>query len=209
MSYVSFDEKEHIYTLHSDDGTKRQLPSNTGIINEAGLGFQSEAVPAHIDLAWYGDRGTKIHLACDYYDDGVLDWDSLAPEIEPFLKSYALGKEHLGFKVREKETVVWDEHERFAGKLDRIVDFPQPVNEFGILAQIDIKSGQPHKFHGYQTAGYNIAKAREGAKYRSMARFCLYLDKNGGMPTLEEYTSLRDFLVFEAALLLMQEKNVA
>lgn len=200
MSYVSFNEQDHIYTLHSDDGTKRQLPSVTGIINEVGIGFKTEAVPAHIDLAWYGDRGTKIHLACDYYDEGVLDWKSLAPEIEPFVKSYAIGKEQLGFKVLESELVVWDRRERYAGKLDRVVEFAEEVNEFGRIAQIDIKSGGAYKSHGYQTAGYNIALARSDTYKQDIARFGLYLDKNGGVPNLVEYTSLTDFVIFESAI---------
>lgn len=191
--YVTFKPEGHIYTLHEKDKPDRVLPSVTQIIQDNRLGFDFSQL-SNIDLAWLGDRGTKVHLACEYLDKGILDWKSVAPEILGYVKSYQLGKHEYKFEVLETEMLVFDELHRFAGTLDRIVKLQGDT-----ISQIDIKSGASHISHGYQTAGYNICL--DGTKYsRHIPRYGLYLKGDGRFPELKAYPDLNDFIIFESAV---------
>lgn len=193
--YVTFEPEAHIYTLHNGE-EKRILPSVTQIIQDNNLGFDFSVMPK-VDLAWYGDRGTKVHLACEYLDKDILDWKSVAPEILGYVKSYQLGKHEYKFEVLEAEMLVFDKLHRYAGTLDRIVKFIG--NDFNGISQIDIKSGAAHISHGYQQAGYNICL--DGSEYsRHIPRYGLYLNKDGKPPKLKAYPDLNDFVIFESAV---------
>jgi len=210
--YVTFEKENHRYTLHnSNNGNEsfKILKSVTQIIQENNLGFDFSQIP-NLDLAWYGDRGVKVHRACEYLDQKRLDWDTVALEILGYIKSYQLGKHFYRFEVLESEMLVFDRLERYAGTLDRIVKFDESArvvtSSFGV-AQMDIKSGAPHWSHGIQTAGYNICLddygryITQGPLYsRHLPRFCIYLDKDGAMPKLIPYPELNDFVIFESAL---------
>ncbi len=190
--YVTFEPEAHIYTLHNGE-EKRILPSVTQIIQDNRLGFDFSQL-SKLDIHWFSDRGTKVHLACEYLDKGILDWKSVAPEILGYVKSYQLGKHEYKFEVLETEMLVFDKLHRFAGQLDRIVIFKR-----GYLVQIDIKSGAPHISHGYQTAGYNSCLI--DTKYgKNIDRYGLYLDKDGKLPKLKAYPDLNDFVIFESAV---------
>jgi len=196
--YVTFEPEAHVYTLHEAPGKTRTLPSVTQILQDNDLGFDFTQLP-RLDLAWYGDRGTKVHLACDYLDDGVLNWDSLDPRILGYVKSYQLGKQEYKFDVLESEMLVCDRLHRYAGTLDRIVEFSKDAKLGELIGQIDLKSGQPHISHGYQTAGYNMGLDAAGYS-RHIPRFGLYLKEDGSMPGLKAYPDLQDFTVFESAV---------
>lgn len=197
--YVTFEKKNHLYTLHRQTNEYEStaiLSSVTQIIQENNLGFDFALIP-NLDLAWYGDRGTKVHKACEYFDQNRLDWDTVDPKILGYIKSYQLGRYYYKFEVLKSEMLVFDRLERFAGTLDRIVKF----NVGSEVGQIDIKSGKPHPSHGYQTAGYNIClDGHDGEFNKHIPRYCLYLNKDGEMPELIAYPSLNDFVIFESAL---------
>ena len=198
--YVTFEPEDHVYTLHGTTNAegKKVLPSVTQIIQDNNLGFDFSVLPK-LDLAWYGDRGTKVHLACEYLDKGILDWATVDPRILGFVKSYQLGKHEYQFEVYETEKLVFDPLCRYAGTLDRIVRFSEKVKLANIVAQIDLKAGVPHISHGYQTAGYN--NCLEGTKYsKHIPRFGLYLKEDGSLPGLKAYPDLDDFTIFESAV---------
>lgn len=202
--YVTFEPENHVYTLHND-GPDRILPSVTQIIQDNNLGFDFSQL-TKTDLPWFQDRGTKVHLACEYMDKGILDWKSVAPEILGYVKSYQLGKHEYKFEILETEMLVFDKLHRFAGTLDRIVKFEG--NDFNGIRQIDIKSGMPHISHGYQTAGYNICL--DDSDYsRHIPRYSLYLDKDGRLPKLKTYPHLDDFTIFESAVNLFYARKRA
>jgi len=196
--YVTFEPEDHIYTLHNA-GPDRVLPSVTEIIQDNRLGFDWDVLPK-IELAWYGDRGTKVHLACDYLDQGILDWNTVAPEILGYVKSYQLGQHEIGWKALHFEKLVFDKLHRFAGTLDRIIQFGSKWRVPGEVAQADLKSGAPHVSHGYQTAGYNIGYAREDHQARFLPRYGIYLDPNGALPKIASYHDVNDFTIFESAV---------
>jgi hypothetical protein len=198
--FVTFEPQEHVYTLHGATNAEgeKALPSVTQIIQDNNLGFDFSQLPK-LDLAWYGDRGTKVHLACEYLDAGILDWATVDPRILGFVKSYQLGKHEYKFEVCESEKLVFDPLFRFAGTLDRIVRFKPETKLANITAQIDLKAGVPHISHGYQTAAYNICL--DGGEYsRHIPRFGLYLREDGSLPGLKAYPDLDDFTIFESAI---------
>jgi hypothetical protein len=191
--YVTFEPEEHVYTLHEGPGKSRVLRSVTEIIQDNNLGFDFSLMPK-LDLAWYGDRGTKVHLACEFYDKGILDWKTVDPRILGYVKSYQLGQHEYKFRVLETEMLVFDPLHRYAGTLDRIVE----GDSLGGVAQLDLKSGAPHISHGYQTAGYNGCLAAPYSKH--IPRFGLYLKEDGSLPGLKAYPDLDDFTIFESAV---------
>lgn len=203
MTEVIFDKEKHTYTYGD-----RKLPSVTQIINECGLGADFSSI-ASSDLEWYAKRGTMVHLACEYFDEGRLNWHSLDKRLVPYVESYQRFHERYVEKVLESELIVSDRLARYAGTLDRIYRLKEPLNfPDSRIVQIDIKSGQPHKNHGYQTAGYNICLDGDWIEWdRHICRYGLYLNKRGGEPTLIHYPSLRDFVVFESAVNIWYAKN--
>lgn len=203
--YVTFEPEAHTYTLHGD-GPDRVLPSVTQIIQDNRLGFDFSKLPK-LDLAWYGDRGTKVHLACHYLDQGILNWKTVHPKIEGFVKSYQLGKHQLGWTVLHSEMLVFDNHHRFAGQLDKVIELGPKWKTPGAIAQGDLKSGSPHPSHGIQTAAYNIGLAREYPQYRNIPRYGIYLDPDGGIPRVIPYSDVNDFTIFESALNLTLWRN--
>jgi hypothetical protein len=205
--YVSFNRERHEYTWHENPATTGKIiPSVTQIISENNLSFDFSSLP-NLDLAWYGDRGTKIHKACDYIDQKRFDISTADKRIQGYLNSYKEAVDFWGFDVLESELLVWDKLGRYAGTLDRIVKvrkdsrFNKQFRENGLIAQIDIKSGSPHPSHGYQTAAYNLCLDGDWNEYsRHIPRYCLYLDQVGKVADLVAYPSLNDFVIFESAL---------
>lgn len=207
--YVTFEKENHIYTIHQSKNGEaadsfasesRVVPSVTQIIQENNLGFDFSQIK-NLDLSWYGDRGTKVHKACEYFDQKRLDWNTVDLKILGYIKSYQLGQHHYKFEILKSEMMVFDRLERYAGMLDRIVNFDRSAGVNHGVAQIDIKSGKPHPSHGYQTAGYNNCLDGVNAEFnKHIPRYCLYLNKDGEMPELRAYSSLNDFVIFESAL---------
>ena len=207
-AHVTFEPNEHVYTLHETGKPDRTLPSVTQIIQDNNLGFDFSQLP-DLDLAWYGDRGTKVHLACEYLDKGILDWESVDQRIFGYVESYQRGKDEWGFEVLENENLVWDKLHRYAGTLDRIVKFPKMGRFKGVTAQMDIKSGASHISHGYQTAGYNICLDRDNRYSRNIPRYGIYLNADGKPPKLKAYPSIDDFTIFESAINLYYARRIA
>ncbi len=76
---IDFNEKEHRYFV---DGIER--PSVSHLLSELGVAEKFDGVNAGL-LAYRASRGKRIHLASQYYSQGVLDLDSVAPEDRPFV----------------------------------------------------------------------------------------------------------------------------
>lgn len=192
MSQLQFIEEGHIYKLGD-----MVLPSNTQLLKGAGL----------IDDRFYTDagreRGTGVHTACWYLDEGDLDWETVPAEWVPYVEAFGQFKAQTGFKTDFNELAVWSKA-GFATRLDMM----------GILngrrALIDIKTGQVQKWVGLQLAGQQIAvneriQAQDepwtadleyvsGHPYPE-ARFALRLDKTGKYKLIP-FTNPADLDVF-------------
>jgi hypothetical protein len=154
---IEFDHATHTYRV---DG--RVVPSVTQIIAAAGLVKGSE---------WFTEesrwRGSNVHLACQYLDEGCLDRSALAPEYVPYVEAYERFKAETGFEPDLIEYSVCDMHGRFAGKLDRtgrIAALDGPV-------LIDIKTGAVQRTTELQTAAYAHCLSG-GVMHRWAVRLC-------------------------------------
>lgn len=134
---LTFNEREHLYEL---DG--HRLPSVTQIL--AGMGlvsgseFFTEAAKA---------RGKAVHAAVHYLLKGTLNWKTVDPRLEPYLKAFgdflASGFEPVGW-----ETPLASRRHGYAGTPDLFGLWR------GLEAVPDFKSGIFQKHHPIQIAGY-------------------------------------------------------
>jgi len=111
------------------------------------------------------ERGTAVHLACQYLDEGDLDEESLPPEIRGYLDAYKafLTDGQWKWIAIEKriESAAW----RYCGTVDRI----------GADFVLDIKSGQAEPWHAIQLAAYAMLVRDSGP----LMRYALYLESDG------------------------------
>lgn len=163
-------------------------PRVTDILKEAGL----------IDTTWFTDhardRGTAVHLACQYDDEGTLDDASVTDELKGYLAAYRKWKAQSGRTTfAAAETRIVHPSGLYSGSPDRISDNP--------LAEVwDIKTGSPLPWHPIQLAAY----ANLMPYPYSYRRFTLYL-KEDGTYTVKEYPiseTVHDLSVFMACLTL-------
>lgn len=136
---LTFNAEKHEYKLGD-----RILPSVTSILKDLGL-----INDAHF-TEYATDRGSKVHRACLYYDEGNLDNDSLDHELEGYLDAYCKFKRNFpSFRYITMETPFHDEQLGFAGTPDRT---GETLNEVFVL---DIKtSSTPLRWIGLQLAAY-------------------------------------------------------
>ena len=138
---LNFDPKTHTYDIGG-----RELISVTTILEEAGLYVPPPVTPEL--LQWAQDRGTKIHDACHFLDDGDLDWDSLDPMISGYVLAYQEFRKDTGFVPTLSEHKLHDMVFGIAGMMDRF-GF---IQDRGVL--VDIKSCPVPKSTGLQLVAY-------------------------------------------------------
>ena len=193
MSFL-FDEEKHEYTL---DGIV--LPSVTQIIQEAGLSdysFVNETV-----LKAAANFGTAAHLACELEDYKDLDYDSLNPELRPYLNGWNKFKKDTGFICEEIEKRVYSKKYLYAGTLDRV----GPL--FKRKALVDIKTGTSlPKWIRLQTAGYKIIY-NEGLKIKDQIKDRYVVQLLPDDYKLEQHIDKSDTDVFLAALTIRNWKH--
>ena len=102
----------------------------TALLAEAGL----------IDRTWFSEegatRGTYVHQACQYYDAGELDEESLDPVLIPYVEGWKKFRADTNVTIAWAEERITDEKLGVTGQPDRLVEWP------GVgWAIIDIKSG--------------------------------------------------------------------
>jgi len=112
MSTLDFEPESHTYRV---DG--RVLPSVTQVLKP--VGFDYDTVPFHI-LNHAAQRGTAVHLATEFYDDGDLDEESIDPEILPYVNAWRLFREESGFVVDRSEVRLYSKRHGYAGTVDAI-----------------------------------------------------------------------------------------
>lgn len=153
----SFDADAHVYRLG-----ETLIPSVTQGLQLAGVTPNVWRSPAQARLA--GERGTHVHLACEYLDRGTLDWSDLDPLLEPYVRAYEAFKadtrflpgliEQTGYGV----VAIGGERLPFGYTLDRAGiwrgrDGMGPVRPL----LLDLKTGSEIKpAIGVQLAGYEI-----------------------------------------------------
>lgn len=162
------------------------LPHVTTIIKQAGL----------IDTTWMKDRdrdkGSAVHAATHYHDEGELNRETLHPEVELRLVQYERFRRESGAQILSIEERIQNLTYRYCGTLDRRV----LIN--GHEGVLDLKGVTPQAWHALQVAAY------AGCFPGHMKRWCLYLSDD--RYKLIEHTDPDDWGTFVAALTLSNWK---
>ncbi|MGH9438474.1 MAG: hypothetical protein ACRD22_11415 [Terriglobia bacterium] len=192
---IDFNEEQHVYRV---GGVIR--PSVTQALKDAGL----------IDTAWYTEearlRGKAVHAATQFLDDDDLDWDTVLPQYCGFVHAWEQFRRDSGFRIScDSENRPFLEYRLYhaafgyCGTLDRL----------GMIGSseylIDLKTGDPEGWHGYQLAGYSQCLPDALAR----RRMTVHLKANGRYAT-REYGLDRfahDWQVFSASVVVWHARN--
>lgn len=205
------------FTMTKTKGTQRacriyepyftEVPDEAGYNYHApdGMGLERVTNILKLELGLYrysrqyaAQRGSDVHAACQYWDEGDLDENTLDSEISRYLAVYQRAVEIEGIEVLQNEVRRYHPKYLYAGTCDKIAKVK------GVMALIDLKTGQEESWHAWQTAAYaEMLKSETGL----LARFCLYV--NPGCYTLRPHTGKGDFLQFLTLLSAYQIKKNA
>ncbi len=187
-SVFTFDEANHIYMV---DGVV--FPSITQVIEGVGLVDYSH-IPAE-ELKFFQDRGTGVHRACWFDDDGDLDETTVDPLIISRLYAWRKFRKDMPFKVVKSEERGFDRIYGFAGTPDRLVAFPDARR-----AVIELKSGPIQPAAAIQTAAQaHLLSPGSPERFR---RFAVHL-KGDGTYSVKEFCrsqTRQDLSTFLSAL---------
>lgn len=192
---MHFDETAHVYTV---GGVQR--PSVTQVLKDAGL----------IDTTWYTDeareRGKAVHLATQFLDEDDLEWNTLLPKHRGYVQAWQKFTRESRFRIgHDSEGRPLIEYRLshpvfgYCGTLDRL-------GTIGTVEYLlDIKTGSPQDWHGYQMAGYSQCLPNP----QSRKRMTVHLKENGSYSTREHDLSAFpfDWQVFAASVVVWQAKH--
>ncbi len=207
---LRFDEQRHEYWLGNE-----RIPGVSEVLALGGFDPGLERIdPAVLTLA--GERGTYAHLACEYFDRGCLDWDTLDPQLVPYVRAWAKFREVEDFTpiLDWMERPIVSRRLRVAGKPDA------PGYRKGRPTMADRKTGTVIKpAMALQLAAYvlDVSADQPGAtdgERHWPATPALWTDDKPGFHAIERlvvqlkpdgtyrlfaYDDPDDFAVFEAA----------
>ena len=170
MAELLFDEEAHRYTVNG-----KIIPSVTQIISAVGL-YEYDHVPAET-LAVAAERGRIVHTYIEWYEQGVLDENSIDPELGGYFEAY-LRLKSSGKLPETPSLIEWrgfSEKYGYAGTLDQMY-FDDWIN--------DHKTCEPSPVHGLQVSAYWILRHPNIAeKPRKLT--CDYLTKEGDFELVE------------------------
>lgn len=165
---LSFDSDSHTYRL---DGVV--IPSVSQIIRGAGL----------VDVGRFTDDsrafGTNVHAACQFYDEGDLDEESLHPDLALRLRGWIKFSEEMAprlgrcFAIEKRFWCRAPSGMLYAGTVDRAY-----IDDAGNVTIIDIKTGRQIPSYALQTAAYAHA-------FKANRRACVQLTPSGGYRWVE------------------------
>lgn len=191
MNDFTFDEENHIYRLGGVP-----VVSITQVLELTGW----------VDKTWFTEesriRGTAVHLACQFLNEGTLDKDSVSPAILGYVEAYEKFLEDYKIELIKFEHRIVSTLYMFAGTLDIAAR-----TKTG-LAIIDIKTGEPGESAKLQTAAQGIL-AREqipGFDSEPFDRFALRLSKTGKY-SLIQHDDVTDLKFFMDSLAAVQRRR--
>jgi len=189
---LSFDEDKHAYRL---DG--RPIPSVTTILQSAGI-VDYRFVKKE-DREFYLTRGSYIHTATQYLDEGDLNLEDLDPEIRGYVEGYVKFKKDTGFTPTMIEFRSFNASLWYAGTLDRV----GMLNGNRVI--VDFKSGTVAKWVELQTLGGYAQMTGVGPV---TAGYGLELKADGTYNLSEPFTHFTEAArVFSAAVIIERWKN--
>ncbi len=138
-----FDAELHQYSVNG-----RIVPSVTQILAGVGLSDYDD-VPRHI-LEVAQERGSIVHTYIEWYERGVLDYDSIDPALEGYFNAYLKCRVNENFPEPDAvENRVYSAQYGYAGTYDML---------FGGTWLHDHKTGVKSPVHGLQQTGYWVAE---------------------------------------------------
>lgn len=188
-----FDKADHSYWIG-----KTRLLSVTEVIQLAGLKDYSQIDPGVLERA--SKRGTAVHSACHYLDEGDLDWATVSPEIEPYVRAWERFKKETGVELLGIEKPLFHATLGYAGTPDRV------VNLYPHKGIIDLKTYAPDAVTGIQLAGYSYLEFGPQPTFDAPKRWGLWL-KDDGKYSLTQYTDRGDEAVFMSCLTIAKFKR--
>lgn len=180
-----FDKVQHEY---SESGIV--IPSVTQAL--CGVGITDYSMVPRAILEHKGEIGTEVHRACQFLDEGALDWDSLDGEVLDYVLAYEAFKRETGFtpRLNEFQTVATFNGMKFGMTLDREGD----IN--GKPHVIELKTtALIHPSWGIQTAAYELGIGDGVVRQRA----AVHLKPNGRF-AVEAFSDRNDRQVFLWAL---------
>lgn len=187
---LSFEEEGHVYRLDGE-----VIPGITAVLKRVGL----------IDDRFYSvearDRGTAVHAAIEYLQEGDLERSSLAPLLIPYVEAWERFRDEMGWEPIERpELLVGSESLRFATRIDGV----GLTRDCPFVTVCNWKSGAAALWHPIQAAGEAIAYAETTGRATAFGvrRAALYLRDDGTYrfePHPAKYTQ-RDLDDFRAAV---------
>lgn len=129
-----------------------QVLRATGVsVDFEGLRETSDRLRDAIDLK--RDLGVACHADAHAYDDDDLDWSTVDPRVEPYLRAWAVFRANTSLAPCARERRLYHPVHRYAGTLDGIFRLPS-----GRQVLVDMKLGDPESAASHlQTAAYEAA----------------------------------------------------
>lgn len=196
---LTFDAPTHTYTL-----TGSPVRSVTQILRKVGLVDFRSVPPTILEAA--RRRGTVVHQACHYYNEGDLDvgeFCSSFPDYAPYLRSWIALVETGRLQPFACEKMIASFAPRFAGTCDFVGTFDGE----GVL--LDFATGDPADAAKHlQTSAYVLAlrawsETPDESSLRTfldahpyITRYAVRLQPDGALPLLTPYRDPRDFSKF-------------
>jgi hypothetical protein len=207
-SVLAFEPLAHEYRL--PDG--RIVPSVTQILKAVGVASDFEEIAAMSDhlaqrVEFKRQLGTALHADCHAFDDDDLEWDTVHPEVEPYLQAWAAFRENSQLAPLTRERCVFHRGLFFCGTLDGIFSTPT-----GRHVLVDIKTGNPDSSAAHlQTAAYEAAFLAERRDVEIHERWAVWLQPDKGIPyQITNYSARRDawldFQKFQACVTVFFEQ---
>ncbi len=180
VELLEFDEPTHTYTFKG-----KRVPSVTQIL---GTLHNFDGVPEGILVAAQ-ERGTAVHLACEFDDHGDLDESSVDDKIVGYLAAWRKFRTEMRPSWLQIEARCFHPALHYAGTVDRVCLID------GVEWVIDIKTSiASHAIWGLQTAAYaqalNMANAKRGTVQL----------RNDGTYRLIEWAKKSDWATFVSLL---------
>lgn len=146
---LTFDQASHTYFWNG-----KPVPGVTSILQAL---HSFDGVPAGV-LEAAQDRGTAVHLCCEYLDKGILDEESIDPAITGYVDAWRLFTAEMRPVWSHIEAQVYHQVMRYAGTVDRVGQLQG--REFVLDIKTSIAS---HPVWGLQTAAYGHALGKQDA----------------------------------------------
>lgn len=189
---ITFDELNHVYTLNGE-----RIPGVTEILSVCGVSLDFDAPFVRSAAEFKADLGTKIHLACNLDDQNDLNEEALDDQIRPYLAAWRRFRANTKFNPVASEEMVYSAQHRYAGRVDcRGSMFCEPRHTL-----VDIKTGQPQRYHLLQLWAYSQCFTT-----MDLSRRVVYLQDDGNYKTLAPtaQTTLEDRSDWLACLSMMR-----